>query len=194
MQIRYIALGVMLIVGGTVSTYVSSAYMSTFAIATLKLPPTVALSATLIGGVSTLVFALLGGWLGDHYGRKTLVLGPRVALIVLIWPLFAWLTAAPGALSLWVATIAISGLTALSAGVGLVILPELLPKATRAFGFAISYALGVTIFGGSTPYVVTKLIDVTKDPASPAYYVILTSLVTIAALFALPETRGQDLD
>ena len=47
MQIRYIALGVMLIVGGTVSTYVSSAYMSTFAIATLKLPPiSVADSAT----------------------------------------------------------------------------------------------------------------------------------------------------
>jgi MFS family permease len=193
-QVRYIALGVMLIVGGTVSTYVSSSYMATYAIATLKLPARLGLSATLIGGLSTFVFALLGGWLGDHWGRKALVLAPRLALIVVIWPLFLWLSAAPSALTLWIATIAVSGLTALSAGVSLVILPELLPRETRAFGFAISYALGVTIFGGSTPLVVTKLIAVTGDPTSPAFYVILTSLVTIAALFALPETRGRDLD
>jgi MFS family permease len=192
-SIGYIALGVLLIIGGTVSTYVGN-YMSTYAITTLKLPATLSLSATLVSGASTFVFALLGGWLGDRYGRKVVVLVPRIALAVLIWPLFLWLSAAPSPLTLWLSAIVVSGLTALSAGIGLVIIPELLPKHIRATGFAVSYAIGVSIFGGSTQFLITWLIDFTKNPVAPAFYVILTSLITIGAMLALPETRGREID
>ena len=189
----YVTLGVMLIIGGTVSTYVGN-YMSTYAIATLHLPATLSLSATLVGGLSTFAFALIGGWLGDRYGRKALVIGPRVALAVLIWPAFLWLSAAPSALTLYLATITVAGLTALSAGISLVVVPELLPRHVRATGFAISYAIGVSIFGGSTQLVVAWLIKTTGDPAAPAWYVIATSLVTILAMLILPETRGRAID
>lgn len=192
-QIKYIALGVLLIIGATVSTYVGS-FISTYAITTLKLPATLSLSATLVGGCATFGFSLLGGWLGDKYGRKVLVLWPRVALAAAIVPMFYWLSSAPSAMTLWLTAILVGGLTAMSAGVGLVILPELLPRATRATGFAISYAIGVSIFGGSTQLVVAKLIEWTGSPAAPAYYVIVTSFVTIAALLALPETRGRPID
>ena len=190
---RYIALGVLLIIGGTVSTYVGN-YMSTFAIVTLKLPATLSLAATLINGLGTFVFALLGGWLGDRYGRKALVLWPRVALAIVIWPLFLLMATTPSATTLWLATIVNSALTALSAGVGLVILPELLPKRVRATGFAVSYAIGVSIFGGSTQFVIAWLVYITHNPASPAWYVVLTSLITIGALLALPETRDRVIE
>jgi len=192
-HIKYIALGVLLIIGGTVSTYVGT-YMSTYAIKTLKLPATLGLSATLVSGASTFVFALLGGWLGDRYGRKIVVLAPRIALAVLIWPTFLWLSAAPNPLTLWLSTILVSGLTALSGGIGLVVIPELLPKHIRATGFALSYAIGVTLFGGSTQFLITWLIDFTKNPVAPAFYVMLTSLITIGAMLALPETRGREID
>ena len=42
--------------------------------------------------------------------------------------------------------------------------------------------------------VVAWLIKTTGDPAAPAWYVIATSLVTIAAMLALPETRGRAID
>ena len=189
----YVALGVLLIIGGTVSTYVGN-YMSTYAISTLKLPDTVALSATLIYGAATFVFALIGGWLGDRLGRKALVLWPRVALAIVIWPLFLLLSATPSAKTLWLATIVNGGLTAMSAGIGLVILPELLPKRIRATAFAVSYAIGVSIFGGSTQLVVAWLIKATGNPVAPAWYVILTSLVTIGAILALPETRDRSVN
>jgi len=189
----YVTLGVLLIIGGTVSTYVGN-YMSTYAIATLHLPATLSLSATLIGGLSTFAFALIGGGLGDRYGRKALVIGPRVALAALIWPAFLWLSAAPSALTLYLATVLVAGLTALSAGISLVVVPELLPRHVRATGFAISYAIGVSIFGGSTQLVVAWLIKTTGDPAAPAWYVIATSLVTIGAMLVLPETRGRAID
>lgn len=192
-QLRYIALNTLIIIGGTVSTYVGN-YMSTYAIHTLKLNPVLGLSATVIGGASIFVFALLGGWLGDRYGRKALVLWPRLALMLAIVPMFMWLSSAPSLTTLWLATIVVAGLTAMSAGIGLVILPELLPKRARAVGFSVSYAVGVALFGGSTQFVVAWLIDVTRNPAAPAWYVIATSFVTLAALMALPETRGRAVD
>jgi MFS family permease len=192
-QVKYVVLGVLLIIGGTVSTYVGN-FMSTYAITTLKLPATLSLSATLVVGFATFGFALLGGWLGDRLGRKGMVLWPRVALAILIVPMFLWLTSAPSLPTLWLAALVVAGLTSMSAGISLAIVPELLPKATRATGFAISYAIGVSIFGGSTQLVVAKLIDWTGSPAAPAYYVIVTSLITIAALLWVPETRGGSLD
>jgi MFS family permease len=84
-QVKYVVLGALLIIGGTVSTYVGN-FMSTYAITTLKLPATLSLSATLVVGFATFGFALFGGWLGDRFGRKGMVLWPRVALAVLIQP------------------------------------------------------------------------------------------------------------
>jgi len=189
----YLALGVLIIIGGTVSTYVGN-YMTTFAATTLKLSPTVSLSATAVGGASIFVLSLLGGWLGDRFGRKPLVILPRLALMLLIVPLFKWTYSSPSATTLWLTSIAVSGLTAMSAGISLVILPELLPRHIRATGFAIVYAVGVAIFGGSTQLVVAWLANITGDPAAPAWYVVVTSLCTVGAALALPETRGRSIN
>jgi MFS family permease len=59
-QSRLILLSVLIILGGTVSTYVGN-YMTTYAIATLHFQPSRALSATVVGGLATTVFAILGG-------------------------------------------------------------------------------------------------------------------------------------
>lgn len=190
---RYIVLFILTIIGGTVATYVGN-YMSTYAIATLKLPPTLAQSATLIVGLSILIFSLLGGALADRFGRKVMVIVPRVVLAIVIWPLFLWLSSAPGAATLYIASIAVSGLNALSSGGGLVMLPELLPKSVRATGFAIGYAVGVSIFGGSTQLVITWLIGVTGNPTSPAWYVVATSIITIAAMLFIPETKDRSVN
>ncbi len=190
---RTIILGVLLIIGGTVSTYVGN-YMSTYAIATLKLPATVGLAATLFFGVATILFSLIGGRLGDRFGRKPLVLWPRVALMLLIVPLFHWMSSSPSATTLWVSTIVNAALGAMSGGAVFALMAELLPRRVRATGFAISYAVGVSIFGGSTQLLVAWLINVTGNPIAPAWYVVLTSLVTIGAALALPETLGRKID
>jgi MFS family permease len=189
---HYIALAVLTIIGGTVSTYVGN-YMSTYAINTLKLPATVSLSATFIGGAATFVFSLVSGLIADRFGRRGSVIWPRIALVIVIWPLFQLLSSYPSAATLYLAAITVSGLTALSAAGGLVLLPELLPKPLRATGFSVAYAIGVSIFGGSTQFVITWLIGATGDPTSPAWYVVVTSLITIAAIYVLPETKDRDV-
>ncbi|MBK1658606.1 MFS transporter [Paracraurococcus ruber] len=189
---RLVALGVLLILGGTVATYVGN-YMTTFAISTLHFPPSIALAATVVAGLGTLSGALAGGWLADRYGRRPVMLAPRLLLALAVWPMFLWLSAAPSPMTLFAATAVVTVLTSMSSTAALVVVPELLPRAVRATGLAIAYAVGVSLFGGTTQFVITWLIGATGDPTSPAWYVTLTSLVTTAAMWTLPESRDRAL-
>ena len=190
---RLMSLAVLVILGGTVSTYVGS-YMTTYAIVTLKLSPVIGFAATVVGGFAMLVFALLGGWLSDRYGRRPVMLAPRIALAVVTWPMFCWLVASPGPATLFIATIMLTGLTALSSAASLTMIPEMLPRRVRATGLAVAYAVGVSVFGGTTQFIITYLIGVTGDPTSPAWYVTLTSVITAFAMWALPESRDRTLE
>ena len=192
-QGRLLVLATLIVIGGTVSTYVGQ-YMTTFAITALKLPPSIALSATFVGGASTFAFALIGGWMADRFGRRSIMLWPRVLTAVLIVPLFSLLIAAPGAGTLLGVSAMLAILTAVSGAASLVIISELLPAAARATGFSIAYAVGVSLFGGTTQFVITWLIQATGNPAAPAWYVVGTSILTIGAMLALPETKGRAID
>ena len=185
-------LGVLIIMGGTVSTYVGS-YMTTYAISTLGLSPTVSLSATTAYGVTTFVFALLGGWLSDRYGRKPVMVWPRVVLAVLIYPAFLLLAHQPSLGTLLLTAGLVASTTALSGSAGFAVIPELLPLRVRALGFAVVYAVGVSIFGGTTQVVVTWLIKATGNPLAPAWYVAATSVVCIVAMLMIPESSRHAL-
>ena len=64
----------------------------------------------------------------------------------------------------------------------------------RSTGLSIVYALAVSIFGGSTNYVVNKLVAVSGDKLMPAYYLVAFSVLGTVAAWMLPETRGRDLE
>jgi MFS family permease len=190
---KLITLAVLVVLGITVSTYVGN-YMTTYAIVTLKLPSTLSLSATVVGGLSTAASSYLGGWLADRVGRRPVMVIPRIALALVIWPAFWLLSTAPSATTLYGAVIVVTALTGLSGAAILVVIPELLPRRVRATGLSIAYAIGVTLFGGTTQFIVAYLTGVTGDPTSPAWYVIFTSVITLAAMLMLPETRDRELE
>ena len=184
---------VVLVIGGTVSTYVAT-YMTTYAIAVLKLPPTVSMAATVAFGLATFVFALLGGWLGDIFGRKPTMLWSRIAVLVLTYPAFLWLTHSPSLGTLLVATVVVGGLTGLSGAAGMAVLPEITPPRIRALASNLTYAIGVTMFGGTTQLVITWLIEKTGSPLAPAWYVVGTSVLAAVAITLLPETGRKELE
>lgn len=190
---KLLGLLVVLVIGGTVSTYVAT-YMTTYAITVLKLPPTVSMAATVAFGLATFVFALLGGWLSDIFGRKPTMLWSRLGVLVLTYPAFLWLTHSPSLGTLLVATVVVGGLTGLSGAAGMAVLPEICPPRIRALASNLTYAIGVTIFGGTTQLVITWLIEKTGNPMSPALYVVATSLLAAIAILVLPETGRKELE
>jgi hypothetical protein len=101
---------------------------------------------------------------------------------------------APSAASVYAVTFLLSALSSINAAAVIVGIPEALPRAVRSAGLSIVYAVSVSVFGGSTNYVVNWLIATTGDRLAPAYYLAAFSLVGTVAAFLLPETRGRDLD
>lgn len=188
-----IALATLAIVGGTVSTYLGS-YMTTYAITTLKMAPALAMGATIAVGLTTLACGLLGGWLSDRIGRRPTMFWPRVAAALLTVPAFALLLAQPGPLTLFAVSAFLAALTAVSGAATLIAIPELLPRGIRATGMSITYALGVSLFGGSTQFIVTWLMGATGNPAAPAWYAAAASVITAVAMHFMPESRDRALE
>jgi MFS family permease len=188
-----IGLAVLVIIGGTVSTYLGS-YMTTYALTTLKLPPSIAMGATIAIGATTLIFSLVGGWLCDKFGRRPTMFWPRLAAAILTVPAFMLLLGEPSPVMLFAVSAFLAALTAVSGAASLVAIPELLPRGIRATGMSIAYAVGVSLFGGTTQFVVTWLMGATGNPAAPAWYVAAASVITAAAMWVMPESRDQELE
>jgi MFS family permease len=189
---RVLVLGVLITAATAVASQVGN-YMVSYAVQVLKLPAAVAQSSVLVGGLVTFAFGLLGGILCDRYGRKAINQLPRIALMLMIVPLFLWLSGAPGTATLLCVTAILAALTAMSGAAGMVTVPELLPIAVRSTGMSLVYAIGTALFGGTTQFVVTGLLAATHNPLTPAYYVAGISVLSVLAMMALPETRDVDV-
>ncbi|MFC5610163.1 MFS transporter [Variovorax soli] len=189
---KILLLGVLATASTAVASQVGN-YMVTYAVQVLKLPAAVAQGSVLMGGLMTFAFALVGGALCDRYGRRLVNALPRLALLVLIVPLFMWLAGTPSIGTLLIVTAILAALTAMFGTAGLVQVPELLPIAVRSTGLSLVYAIGTSIFGGTTQFVVTWLLAVTKNPMAPAWYVVAMSAISIWAMWLLPESRDVDV-
>lgn len=190
-QKKYMWLGILLMAAPTISTQVGN-YMTTYAIQTLKLSPTIAQLATVTNGAMIFVGSLVAGVLADKYGRKVVIFIPRLLLMILVIPLFVWLTGSPSTQTLLIVTVLVTGLTAMSAAVVMISIPEMMPINVRASGVSIIYAIGATVFGGTTQFVITWFIQ-HYGAITPAYYVVVSSVVSLIALYFIPETKRTDV-
>jgi len=98
---------------------------------------------------------------------------PRVALTLAVYPAFMFLVNEKSLWSLLAVSALLNLLSTVSAATAV---GRQSPKSSRtgcaARGMAVSYAISVCVFGGTTQFVIAWLIGATGDPLSPAYYVI----------------------
>ena len=183
-HLRLVVLGILVFAGATIATYVGT-YMATYATATLKMPPTTAMAATMVLGVALLAGALAGGWWTDVAGPAWPALASRVALVVLAPAGLQLLVSHPG-LGLLLGVCAMLGvLTGMTSSAALFLLGERLAATRRAAGIALSYAAATAVFGGTTQAIVTWLIAATGSPIAPAWYASATGLASCVALVLL---------
>jgi predicted MFS family arabinose efflux permease len=181
---RGLPLGLALISGGTITQYFLIT-MTPYAIRTLHLPPSSAMLGTITLGIAGCLGALAGGALADRWGLRPVVIAPRIALMIVLFPVMKFLIANPSATTLVLAIAILSLLHAASVAVVVPLIPLVFPPGTRATGLALTYALGVAIFGGTATYVVTWLVGVTGDPLASTYYVMAANAVLLLAALAI---------
>ena len=181
---RAVILGILIICGGTISTYVFT-YMTTYAITTLHLSPTIGTTLALTGSVAQIAGFALGAW-ADRFGRKPMLIASRVIFVIVIYPAYFVITS-PTATAPVIVTInmLLNFIFAIGIGATYAFLTEAFPKSVRSSGLGILYALGVTIFGGTTQFIVAWLIDWTKDPLVPAWYQIVANVAAIIGIMLL---------
>ena len=190
---RMLFLMFLVIAASTVSNSIGT-NMPVYAKSTLGLTETVSTAVPIALGLASVIFPLLGGWLADRTGRRPVMILPRALIVVAAVPAFLWLAHEPTALAVYAVTFLMSALSSINAAAIIVGIPEALPRAVRSAGLSIVYAFSVSIFGGSTNYVVNKLIAVSGNKLAPAYYLVAFSIVGTIAAWLLPETRGRSLD
>ncbi len=185
-----ILLGLALISGGTITQYFLIT-MTPYAIRTLHLPASTAMLGSVTLGITGCLGALAGGALADRWGIKTVAIAPRIVFMIALFPVMSFLIANPGAATL-VAAIAVLSLShAMSVAVVVILIPLIFPAAVRSTGLAVTYSLGVAIFGGTATYVVTWLVGVTGNPLASTYYVMAANVVMLAAVLMV---RSEDID
>jgi MFS family permease len=186
-QWTVIVAGVLLIGAGTATHYTLD-YLTIFAQTILHLSATSAFGSALVLGLSGIVGSLAGGILSDRYGRKRVMIGPWLALMGMAAPMFLLLTKLHNFWSLAVVTVLLSTLLSLSAVPALILITEALPQRVRAGALGITYALAISLFGGSAQFVETLLVRVTGSPLAPAWYI---SAALAVGLLGIAMVREQ---
>ena len=189
-RLRLILCGLGALGSATIATYVMN-YMTTYASQTLHMKAGLAFSATVMVGGCTAVFSVLGGALSDRFGRRALMIWPRLAMLAAILPAFMWVIARRDQTALLGATALLAVSSALSATPILVCLAEALPSRSRSGAVGVIYAVAIAVFGGTTQLVITWLIHVSGQEIAPAWYLAGATAVGLVAVAMLPETAPR---
>lgn len=145
----------------------------------------IALAINMFGLLMVSGLSVVGGQLGDHFGRLRI---SRLGVLILLlgaWPAFSLFRSGD------VVAMMTGGLI-LAIGQGFFLGPlsasmaTLLPKKVRVTGLSFGYSLAVGVFGGFAPMLTEFLIARFSLPMAPALVIMIGALVSLTTLCLHP--------
>lgn len=143
--------------------------------------------ASLLGLVLVPAF----GRLSDRIGRKPVMVGAAVALLVVATP--AYLLMQTGMVGTVVGALALAVILSAILGTHAVWSAEIFPTRTRQGGLSIAYNVSAALFAGTVPFVMTILISVTGSLIVPGPYLMGAAVLGLVAALSMRETAGSSL-
>jgi MHS family proline/betaine transporter-like MFS transporter len=159
-------------------------FMPTYAVRQLGLPAASGFMASFLTGVIQVMLIPVVGALSDRYGRLPIAFASAGAMLLAIYPMFAWLAAVPTLQTLLIVQAIMGVLLAGYMGGLAALMSELFPTRMRTTGLSVSYSFGVAIFGGFAPFINAWLISVSGNKLAPSFYLMLAAVVSLVALGA----------
>ncbi|WP_371377342.1 MFS transporter [Sporomusa aerivorans] len=175
------------VIGWTISYWVTMAYMPTYISKVLKYPLWIGMSFNTVLLIIFMIAIPFAGMLADRIGRKPVMMTAAAGFIVLSYPLFYLMSTVQTAGVLFFVMMVLALLQALICGGATVFIPEIFPTHVRCSAIGVGYNFAVAVFGGTAPFVATWLISATGDNLAPTYYLIAGAALTFLVLAFLAE-------
>ncbi|MGV9405197.1 glycine betaine/L-proline transporter ProP [Streptomyces sp. NPDC003667] len=132
------------------------------------------------------------GRLSDRFGRKPLLMTGMLGFLFLSVPSF--LLIRQGSVVLIALGLVLMGLSLVAMlGTMSAALPAIFPTHVRYGSLAVAYNLSTSLFGGTTPLVITALIGAFGTNLMPAYYATAAAVVGVVAVLCMKETANEPL-
>lgn len=186
----------------TVPFYTIAIYFIVYSNKVLGLPREMALQINSIAMVAMFLLIWPMAKLSDRIGRRKVLLGAIVAMMIAVVPAFEWMMqgsalAAAGDLDgAFIKVAAGQAILALILGWYLAPIPALLveifPTRIRYTGMSLSYNF-CAIIGGLTPAIATLLIAKTNNPSSIMYLLVGAGVITLVALLIYKDHWKEPL-
>ncbi|WP_151193183.1 MFS transporter [Cysteiniphilum sp. JM-1] len=171
-----------------IAYYMMATFLPNNFIATRHLDVSIVMWITVVISVVYAVFSPLFGWFADLWGRKVILNVPIFLLLILAYPMFIWLNYG-GIVQILIAESIFALLVAAMTASFQVAISELFPTECRYSGMSAAYNVGNALFAGTTPMISLMLVDASGSHYAPCYYLIITSIITLAVIYKMPETR-----
>ncbi len=171
-----------------VSAYVIYTYFSSYLQTHLSIPIHEALKYSSIATGISIITALISGHLSDRFGRKNTLLFAAFAMILLVMPMFTLIqTGEPLGIML-----GLGGLAMCSGAFGgpmNAAVAEMFSTQNRYTGTTLGYNLGVTLAGGSAPFMISVILNKFANPwVVPVYLIFFASLAVMTLLTFIKKT------
>lgn len=183
----FVVLSLLMVMAGTTTVYVVG-YMNTLVQDTLRLGAHFGFGTTIVESLCVICAAPSAGLLSDKLGRKPVMLTAAGLLLLLVVPCYFAIVSWPSTATVYAITGLFGVLEASMTVPLLTTISESLPRAVRAVGFGLVYAVSVAVFGGFTQFIIKALMDLTSNPLAPAAYLSVVLLVGGSAMLAVRES------
>lgn len=132
------------------------------------------------------------GSCADYVSRKLLLILASVAIFISVYPLFIMLSSG-SLLQVYMAMAIFTVIFSLFIPAAFVCMIESFNTQIRYTGLSFGFNMGLAIFGGTCPLIVTWLIEVTGNSRAPAFYIMLFAVVALLTSMYIQDKRGQTI-
>ncbi|MGW7097879.1 MFS transporter [Streptomyces sp. NPDC054838] len=184
---RAVALAVARVTGWSAAGYTFLVVLPSYLQSVLGTSVRGALVATALANLGFAACVLPAGMLSDRTGRRPVMLGGALAVVLLAFPLLHLLRDPALAPAARAGSLLVAGaLVGLMAGPGPAMLAEMFPRGVRCTGLGLAYSLANAVFSGCAGLVITAAVAATGDASVPAWYAAAACAVSALALSTLP--------
>lgn len=190
---RNVLLTALIFVADNAAGYLLIAFFIGYGQKVLQMPAAHLLIACSLAAVGWLVFTLVGGLLGDRIGRvRTFQLG---YVLLALWSIPMWfLIDSRDIVLFFVGVFVLTIPLGLAYGPQAALYAEMFPARVRFSGVSVGYALGSILGGAFAATIAQWIISTFGQSWLIGVYMLLLSLISLAAVSVVKDPMGVDLD